>query len=224
MAKSPGKPKSPLMFQAREQIREAIISGRLAPGTQLKETRLSGELGISRLPIREALRLLEKEGLVESLPYRGAFVKRLTRKDAVEVFTVRGVIEELALKLMIPRVTPEMIEVLRQAVSDMEAAEKDGDLTASADKDLEFHRLICEFADNERLLAVWDTLALQSKIFLCMGKSGFGVDTVYVRTHSSLLKAIEAGDAEIAVSHLKIHISDGIEYLLAHSCYDLAPE
>lgn len=224
MENSQSKPKSPLMLQARQKIRDAIILGKIEPGAHLKEARLSGELGISRLPIREALRLLEKEGLVENLPYKGTFVKRLTQKDAVDVFTVRGAIEELGIKLMMPRVTPAIVDGLKQAIARVETAEKGGDLIACADEDLGFHRLLCEYADNDRLLAVWDNLALQAKIFLCMGKSGYGADKDYAKSHASLLRAIEMQNTELAVSHLRIHIAEGLDYLLKYSCHTLAKE
>lgn len=215
--------KSTLMAKARSRIREAIIHGRLKPGEHLKESKLAEELQISRFPIREALRYLQKEGLVETIPYKGTFVKRLSQKDAIELFTLRNVIEALAVRLMISRLTEEMITELKQAIIDMEQAEKEGDLLTSAEEDLRFHRLICQYSDNSRLLAVWDDLALHLKLFLLMGKSGYGIDTEYVRTHLSLLQAIEQRDAELAEAHVKIHIADGIQYLLQNACCDLEP-
>ena len=216
--------KSTLMMKVEDRIREEIITGALTPGTHLKETQLAARLEVSRFPVREALALLGKEGLVETIPYKGTFVKQLTQKDIREVFTVRGSLEELALRLMIPRSTSEMVQALTTCVERMEASEKEGDWRTSAREDIEFHRLLCRYSANDRLLSVWEGLAPYSEIFFCMGKTGYGIDTEYVRTHWDLVRAVELKDVERAVAHIKLHIIDGIDYLLAHSCYHFPTE
>lgn len=216
--------KKTLMEKARESIREAIFSGVLKPGEQIKESQLAEELKTSRFPIREALRSLEKEGLIETIPYRGSFVKQLTLKSVRELFSVRGALETLAVRLMVGRLTPEMVSEMKACFASMEALEQKGDLKGSAEEDLKFHRLIFEGSGNTMLLSVWDDLALHLKFLLLMGKSGYGIDAAYVRTHQCILEAIERRDAELAEAHVKVHISEGIDYLMMHSCYDLAPE
>ncbi|MCG8564733.1 MAG: GntR family transcriptional regulator [Desulfobacterales bacterium] len=216
--------KATLMKTVEGRIREEIITGGLKPGTHLKETQLARQLEVSRFPVREALALLAKDGLVETIPYKGTFVKQLTQKDIREVFTVRGSLEELALRSMIPRATPEMVDELKACVGRMEGAEAQGDWRTSAREDIDFHRLLCRYSANDRLLSVWEGLAPYSETFFCMGKTGYGIDTEYVRTHWDLVRAIELGDVERAVAHIRLHIMDGIDYLLAHSCYHFPVE
>jgi DNA-binding GntR family transcriptional regulator len=90
-----------LTDQALRQIREAIRSGKLKPGDRLLETQLAEEMHISRFPIREALRYLEKEGLVQTEPFKGTYVAQLTEKDMEELYSLRSAIEELAVRILI---------------------------------------------------------------------------------------------------------------------------
>ncbi|MCG8566136.1 MAG: GntR family transcriptional regulator [Desulfobacterales bacterium] len=205
---------------AEQHIRDSIIRGSLAPGAHLKESRLAEELGVSRFHVREALRFLQADGLVESVPYKGNFVRRFSQRDVVELFSVRGGLEEVAVRQMIPRLTDDMVEAFKETVVEMERLEKAGDLTGSAEMDLQFHRLICEFSGNRRLLEMWESLAHHVKLFLFMEKSGYGVDTAYVLTHLDLIDAMEQRDVALAEAHVRIHLNGGMKYLLENIFMD----
>ena len=115
-ARARGRIEAPsLVHLAVESIRDMILSGRLSPGDRLIEERLTEELGISRPPLREALRLLEQEGLIETRPRRGAVVATLTDQDVFEILTLRSALERLAVELGMPVRVPERLQVCRNA-------------------------------------------------------------------------------------------------------------
>src|SRR5690606_6928498 len=107
-----------LAQQAAEVVRRRILSGEIKPGEKLREEKLAGELGISRPPLREALRLLESEGLLEALPRRGVTVAPLSEKDAWEIATLRSALERTAMELALP-VSPEQLVDCRKALDTM---------------------------------------------------------------------------------------------------------
>lgn len=196
------------------KIREAIIRGELTPGAHLKENHLAETFRASRFHVRESLRFLQAEGLVESIPYKGNFVKAFTGKDAEELFTVRSALEELGLRMMFPRLSAKLLREFRTTFDKMEAAADRGDVAASAEADLKFHRMFCLHADNARLLGMWDNLVPHVKLFLYMEKSIYTSDTGYVGSHVDLLRALEARKLDLAEAHLRIHLDSGLRHLL----------
>ncbi|MCG8637890.1 MAG: GntR family transcriptional regulator [Desulfobacterales bacterium] len=197
----------PTMTQiALENIREAIEKGWLKPGERVVESRLSKELGMSRFPIREALCYLEKEGLVETIPFKGVRVARITPQDIEDLMTVRCALEELAVKRAIRRMTPEKINRLKEIMEQMEGALAEGNKEDILNADLYFHQSICEFAENSRLLNAWLPLASQIRVCLRMEYPLFPTSEEFVNTHVPLLEAVEAGDEKTAVKLVQDHI------------------
>ena len=201
------KQNRPTMAQiALENIREAIEKGWLKPGERVVEARLSKELGMSRFPIREALCYLEKEGLVETVPFKGVRVARITPQDIEDLMTVRCALEELAVKRTIQRMTPEKIELLQDIMDQMEGALEEGNKEDILNADLYFHQSICEFAENSRLLNAWLPLASQIRVCLRMEYPLFQTSKDFVHTHVPLLEAVKARDEQQAVKLVKDHI------------------
>lgn len=197
-----------------ENIREAIIRGTLSPGDHLKENLLARSFNASRFHVREALRSLQGEGLVASIPYKGNFVRVFSTRDARELFTVRCTLEELGLRLMFPRLSAKILRDFRKAFDRMAAAAEKGDMVASTRADLKFHRMFCFHADNARLLGMWDNLVHHVELFLFMERSGFLSGAGYVKTHVDLLDAIEQRNLGLAEAHLRIHLDSGLKNLL----------
>ena len=142
----------PLRDVVFNTLRQAILRGELKPGERLMEIQLANKLGVSRTPIREAIRKLELEGLVLMIPRRGAEVAEITEKSLRDVLEVRGALEELAVKLACQKITDEQIQELRTAEKEFEMALSSGDVTVYAEADVKFHDVIYRATDNQRLI------------------------------------------------------------------------
>ena len=206
----------PTMAQiALENIREAIEKGWLKPGERVVESRLSKELGMSRFPIREALCYLEKEGLVETIPFKGVRVAQITPQDIEDLMTVRCALEELAVKRAIHRMTPEKAEHLQKIMDQMEDAVDGGNKEDILNADLYFHQSICEFAENSRLLNAWLPLASQIRVCLGMEYMLYQTSEEFVNTHVPLMAALKAKDEKAAVKIVKDHICGSTNRIIA---------
>jgi DNA-binding GntR family transcriptional regulator len=199
-----------LMIQALTHIRKAILEGKLKPGDRLVENNLAEQMQISRFPIREALRYLEKEGLVENLPFKGTYVAMFTEKDMEEVFSLRGAIEALALQIMTNRIDDKKLATLTMIIRDMETSAHDGDNTKVVSHDLRFHRTICEMTDHRKLFSFWETLEHHIYMFLTIEKEVYNPPERYVKTHYSILEALKKKDSELAIARLRIHLEDAM--------------
>ena len=151
----------PLRDVVFKTLREAILKGNLAPGERLMEIQLANQLGVSRTPIREAIRKLELEGLVIMIPRRGAEVARITEKDLKDVLEVRTSLEELAISLACERISDASVEALKEALKNFKAAINGGDVTKIAERDVAFHDIIFAATDNARLIQIVNNLREQ---------------------------------------------------------------
>jgi DNA-binding GntR family transcriptional regulator len=144
----------PLSAVVVRTLREAIVEGRLAPGSAINEAQLSKQLGVSRAPLREALRSLEKEGLVVSVPYRGAIVTPLTERGVNELQAFRRLLEVFAAEQILARGDGDLAS-LDGLVAEMERCAGASDLACMNTADVRFHTRIVELSGNELLLEVW---------------------------------------------------------------------
>jgi DNA-binding GntR family transcriptional regulator len=195
-----------LMNQALNEIREAIRKGKLKPGDRLIEAQLAEEMQISRFPIREALRYLEKEGLVQTKPFKGTYVAQLTERDMEELYSLRSAIEQLAVQILIENIDQKVISKLESIVRSMEQASKDENLDKLISEDLRFHQTICELSDHRKLLEVWLTLENQLRIFLTIEKDLFENSYQFVMTHHPILAAIKGRKIRSAKKAIKDHL------------------
>ncbi len=195
-----------LMKQALQEIREAIRKGKLKPGDRLVEMQLAKEMHISRFPIREALRYLEKEGLVETKPFKGSYVAQLTERDMEELYSLRSAIEELAVRILIKHIDQEKIAKLESIFQSMQQASKKENLDNLISEDFRFHQTICELSDHRKLLEIWLTLENQLRVFLTIEKQLFGDSAQYVKSHSPILKAIQERKIRPAQKAIRDHL------------------
>jgi len=201
------KQQRPTMTQiAADNIRMAIERGHLKLGSRIIESQLSKELGMSRFPIREALCYLEKEGLVQTVPFKGVSVVQITPKDIQDLMVLRCSLEELAIRLAIQRLTPDKIGRLRRIMKTMENALDENSKEDILDADLSFHQSICEFADNSRLLNAWLPLASQIRVYLHLEYHLFQTAKEFVATHEPLLSVIESRDEKKALEAIRDHL------------------
>jgi DNA-binding GntR family transcriptional regulator len=192
-----------------EQIAEAIISagaeGRLALGERLLETELARELGVSRVPVREALRLLESRGIVVAEPNRGMRLMSVTTRELRQILTARASLERLAAREMIECSATGGLAGLERALADMEAGANAGDPLRVADADVAFHRTICLASENAIVLRFWDTLAAKLRII-------FGVATLHkdlhhlTSIHRRLLDKLARADLAVIEPAIDRHI------------------
>ena len=148
--------------QVSRILTEAILEGDLKGGDQLVEAELQKQFGISRSPLREAFRDLEKKGLVVIIPRRGTFVKRIMRKDIEENFPIRAVLEGLAAEAAYPKMTGKALEEMSRVLGEMARAVKEHDTKAYWRSHLEFHDIFIKASGNDILVGVLKTLRMHS--------------------------------------------------------------
>lgn len=151
----------PLRDVVFNTLRNAILKGELEPGEKLMEKKLSEKLGVSRTPIREAIRKLELEGLVVMTPRKSAEVARITEEDLTDVLEVRRVLESLAIDLACNNITKDIIAELEANLVNFKAAVKKNDITEIAVTDVEFHETIYKATGNKRLIQILNNLREQ---------------------------------------------------------------
>ena len=195
-----------LTDQALKEIRNAIRSGKLKPGQRLVEMQLAEEMQISRFPIREALRYLEKEGLVETKPFKGTHVAEFTERDMEELYSLRSSLEELAVRILIENLNEKKIKKLETIIQSMQRASQTENLDQMIAEDLRFHQTICELSDHRKLLEVWRTLESQLQVFLTIEKDFFETAYQYVSTHDPLMEAIKRRDVKKAEKAIREHL------------------
>lgn len=198
-----------LVALAADSIRKMILSGRLEPGERLIEERLTEHLGISRPPLREALRLLQNEGLVETRPRYGSSVATLTDQDVFEILTLRSGLERLAVELGMPVREPDRLVACHEALARMEQNARDTDSGSLVENGYAFHASIVALAGHRRLSDMYRSV--QQQLLLCMARN-LGTRERYhenlvdhVRRHRHLLELIEAGDPQAVLAELAVH-------------------
>lgn len=197
-------------------IRDAILSGRLAPGERLVESRISQELGVSRAPVREALARLEQRGLVVCQANRGTFVVRLTSDDVREIFGLRRVLEGHALALALARIQPKDLVYLEELTGAMLDAAKVGNVEAAMERDLEFHAYLVRLSGSRRLFAMWSNLVDQLRSLSVKFQSIYPDLGPLVKSHQTTIEALGKGDHPRAARLLQVHLEEA-ESLLARS-------
>lgn len=198
----------PLRDVVFNTLRRAIITGEFAPGERLMEISLANRLGVSRTPVREAIRKLELEGLVIMIPRKGAQVAKITEKSLRDVIEIRCVLEEFAASLACERITPEGRENLKEAHENFVEAVKNGDILDIVEKDERFHDAIFQATSNERLITIINNLREQFYRYRMEYVKDIEQHSVLVNEHELLLRAIYDGDSETAKRIMRTHLQN----------------
>ncbi len=196
----------PLRDVVFKTLREAILKGNLAPGERLMEIQLANQLGVSRTPIREAIRKLELEGLVIMIPRRGAEVARITEKDLKDVLEVRTSLEELAISLACERISDASVEALKEALKNFKAAINGGDVTKIAERDVAFHDIIFAATDNARLIQIVNNLREQMYRYRLEYLKDYTTHDRLYKEHEEIVVAIADRDKALARKLIVEHI------------------
>ena len=187
-----------LREQVVEQVRTAIIEGRLRPNDHITEANLTEQLGVSRTPVREALILLEREGLVVFAPNRGAFVRVFDEPDVEDIFSMRTALENFAAELLLPHVTADDLAQLDSIINQQEDAIRRKDFNNVRSLDMAFHRYLVHNNNNQLLTRNWEEIVAQIAALLYMRADAMPDydEMLAVRDHRAILDGYRAHDLD----------------------------
>ena len=198
-----------------DQLRRAIIHGELEPGTRISEKNLCEQFGVSRTPIREALKTLSAEGLVQLSQNRGATVTKLTRRDLEDAFPVMGALEALAGELAARKATPAQIERMQELQSRMVAMFERGDRRGYFRANEDIHKLILDTADNAYLARLHRSVSAQVRRPRYQANLSPERWSAAVAEHEEIAEAFSRRSAARLGRLLKNHIANKLTALLA---------
>ena len=204
----------PLRDVVFNTLRQAILRGELKPGERLMEIQLANKLGVSRTPIREAIRKLELEGLVLMIPRKGAEVAEITEKSLRDVLEVRRALEELAVELVCEKITDEQIQDLKDAAEEFKESLKDGDITRIAEADVKFHDVIYMATDNQKLIQLLNNLREQMYRYRVEYLKRSDFHQQLIDEHEEIIETIESGQKDRAVQVVCQHVDNQVEAVM----------
>ncbi len=204
----------PLREVVCESLREAIRRGILKPGERIMEIQLAEELGVSRTPVREAIRKLELEGYVVMMPRRGTYVANMSIRDINEIFEIRTALESLSNGLAAEHITDEELEHLQRLLVIIGGYIKEGNMEKIVETDIEFHDLMYHAARNQRLVGIISNLRDQLTRFRTLSMSHPGRLEATLEEHKAIVEAIANGDRRSASKAAERHMENSEKTLL----------
>lgn len=203
-----------LYGQVYQLLKERILNMDLSPGTRLKAEELAEELGVSNTPLREAIRQLTKDGLVETIPYRGSFVKSLSAREVGEIYDVRMALEALAVRLAAQAATLEQTAQIESWVREYEQAFFADDVHAGLQADFAFHELIAQASGNRALYDLLQSLSARVQALRRMDR-GKTRRQESLEDHRAICQALKERDARKAEEAMIRHISKGKQHAMS---------
>ena len=197
----------PLRDVVFNTLRQAILRGELKPGERLMEIQLANKLGVSRTPIREAIRKLELEGLVLMIPRKGAEVAEITEKNMRDV---RKALEELAVQLACEKITAEEIEEMKKAAEEFRMILKNKDITEIAEADVRFHDIIYMATDNQKLILLLNNLREQMYRYRVEYLKREEAHPQLIAEHAAIIEYISKGEKKAATDVMCKHIDNQV--------------
>ncbi len=198
----------PLRDVVFHTLREAILKGELKPGERLMELQLASRLGVSRTPIREAIRMLELEGLAVTMPRKGAEVAKMTEKDMEDVLKIRKALDELAVGLACDNMTEEELKQLYVALKNFEESIRSGDVKQIAQADVEFHDSIYQAADNPKLVTMLNNLREQMYRYRVEYLKNESIYPRLIEEHQGIYNGLKRKDKEAVVEIVSHHVEN----------------
>jgi DNA-binding GntR family transcriptional regulator len=218
MASAPRKREHPIPTLSnfvRTHIRDAIMSGQFPIGSKLDQQAIADQLGVSIIPVRESLRLLQAEGLVQSVPHRGVFVTELSLDDLHEIYVVRETLEELAAQLAVIYMTPAALETMAELIAQMEQATNGNDFGALFDLNRDFHFSIYRMSSNATLVqmieSLWDRSTVYRRMYTFMPERA----RLALQEHKVILQACKARDSVQAGRAVRENVQQTTRGILA---------
>ncbi len=201
----------PLRDVVFNTLREAILRGDLVPGERLMELQLASKLGVSRTPIREAIRMLEQEGLAITIPRKGAIVAGMTEKDMQDVLEIREALEELSVQVACDKITDEQIAMLRETMENFKESLESGDIKRMAEADVEFHNVIYQATDNPKLINMLSNLQEQMYRYRVEYLKNPDNHDQLLQEHEAIYKGILEKDKDGVTQMIRRHISNQVD-------------
>lgn len=203
---------APAPVAIADRLRAAILSGALAAGTRVNQDRVAAEQGVSHIPVREALRRLEAEGLVTFAPRRGFFVARLSAEDAEELGQMRAALEALAIRLAVPRLTAADLDAAAAALA---AADDSDELRIWSEANWRFHRALYAPCGRPRLMDTLENLWRGADRYLRVVWQAERWQARSQREHRAILRACRKGEAAVAAELVGDHVAAATTALVA---------
>ena len=197
------KPRT-LVDQSADLIIDAASEGVFLPGDRLVEADIARQIGISRVPVREAMRLLESQGVVISVPYRGMRLMAVTNSAAISITRLRAALEAMAIRDCIAHADDAALAEIRAAAVDFRSALAEPDEGRRADR--AFHRALCEATGNATLVTAWTAIARQVSVLWSLVHHQSG-RALLADQHDGIVDAIEARDSALAMARLEEHLA-----------------
>lgn len=207
----------PLRDVIFETLRKAIINGEIKPGERLMEVAIAEQMGVSRTPVREAIRRLEAEGLVTMVPRKGTHVSELSAKDIIDVLEVRSVLDKLATSLAAKRMKPQQLRALESIHKQFVSCVEKENIEGAVKKDIEFHDAIYAASGNSRLIGVLSTLKEHIYRFRVIYLRDMNIAEYVEQEHEEILNALREGNdklaGELSEKHIKNQMNAIVEAL-----------
>ncbi len=207
----------PLREIVYEELKRQIMIGEIPPGTRMMEVELADDMGVSRTPIREAIRKLEKEGLVSIEPRRGAYASEISIKDMLDVLEVREFLEGMATGLAAQRITPEEVEAIKHATEAYKKAVESGNTDEIIKEDEIFHKMIVNCSGNKTLIQMVNQVEELALRFRYIYYEDFSRYKNMPYEHQEILDAIVSGDVERARETGDSHVLRLREFVVARA-------
>jgi DNA-binding GntR family transcriptional regulator len=187
-----------------DELRERIVSGALAAGTKIDQQALAEELGVSRMPVREALRRLSAEGFVELISHRGAVVAELSHDEIIEIYEMRGVLQGLASRLALPHYTAEYVDELREILEKLDSTK---DMAEWIELHRVFHERIETPSGARHILTLIERLTQQCAPYLQISVRFLHAEESAIELHHAILDAIVQRDGDALESAVRTHLT-----------------
>ncbi|MCD7955452.1 MAG: GntR family transcriptional regulator [Lachnospiraceae bacterium] len=205
----------PLRDVVFQTLRQAILRGEISPGERLMEIHLAQKLGVSRTPVREAIRMLELEGLVTTVPRKGTVVAEITVSDLEDVLEVRQALEELAVRIVCKKITKEQLAEMKGLAARFRETLKGDDVVACAEADMKFHDAIYNATGNRRLIQILNNLREQMYRYRMEYLKDKSSHQILVKEHEEILQALQEQDEQKALAAISCHIDRQKEHIIA---------
>lgn len=213
-ALQPIKSQTLLADQVYQNLSQAILTQKIKPGQHLVEQPLADQLSVSRVSVREAIRRLAQDGLVEIIPSKGSFVVSLTADDVEEIYQLRSALEIIALKEIMIANNHVNLSLLENIVTEMVSREKKQDRLQGAALDNQFHRTLMNLSGLTRTIRIWEQMSTQITMVIYTVSSYYPSYEGLVDRHSKLIELIQSGDYQRTADFLQQHIQEGARWLL----------
>jgi DNA-binding GntR family transcriptional regulator len=198
-----------------DQVLQAIGDGLLRPGEHVTEARIAEQMGTSRAPVREALRLLESQGLIVSHPRRGFFVRSYNADELAEIYDLRECLETHNAQALVEKMTDEDLQRLEAQVEHLKTLGAEGRTQEQVVEDYAFHRMLCAVGGNSRILKLFDQIATELRSGIALVGRIYDDPVEIARTHDPIIAALRKKDASLIRSELHEHLRDASTHVIA---------